>query len=49
MKLRDVPNRMVEAGFKLDCNDGLGKRYVRYRFDDARLQPVRVRVRSTSS
>jgi hypothetical protein len=43
-KLRDTKNRMIELGFKLECNDGKGHRFVRYKFDeDDVLKPIRFR------
>ena len=42
--LRSVANKMVDAGFKLECNDGKGKRYVKYKFsDEGGLRPVHVK------
>jgi hypothetical protein len=44
-KIRDVRNRMVDAGFKLDGNNGRGHRYVSYRFGD-KLEPLKLKLKT---
>ena len=47
-KLRRVANKMLDCGFKLECNDGKGKRFVKYKFSaDATVQPVRIIIKAT--
>ena len=41
-KLKDVRNKMIEVGFKLDERVG-PKRFCTYRFDDDGLMPVKIR------
>ena len=43
-KIRQVKNVMIELGFKVDCNDGYGRRYVRFDIDrDGVKKPIKLR------
>ncbi len=44
-KVRQVKNMMIELGFKLECNDGKGHRYVRYNIDgDGVMKPIKLKA-----
>ena len=44
-KVRQVKNIMIELGFKLECNDGNGHRFVRYDIDrDGVLKPIKLKA-----
>ena len=44
-KVRQVKNVMIELGFKLECNDGKGHRYVRYNIDgDGVMKPIKLKA-----
>ena len=43
-KIRQVKNVMIELGFKVDCNDGRGHRFVRFNIDrDGVHKPIKLR------
>ena len=44
-KVRQVKNVMIELGFKLECNDGKGHRYVRCNIDgDGVMKPIKLKA-----
>ena len=44
IKVRQVKNLMIEMGFQLDCNDGHGRRFVKFDIDrDGLKKPIRIR------
>ena len=43
-KIRQVRNIMIELGFQVDCNDGHGRRFVRFNIDrDGVKKPIKIR------